>query len=169
MQTIVSKGQQMYSGIHDYSFNLGYYENEDVEVTITFLKKGVYNRQNYSFSIYKMDDFVAQYENLKSAYHFEYAHNSFKGKMNQDVSGALFFSIPYSKGWKAKIDSKPAALYKANIGFLGLDIEEGEHTIELFYETPYLHQGKIVTFITIIFLMSYITYDIIKSCSKRKK
>lgn len=169
MQTIVSKGQQMYSGIHDYSFNLGYYENEDVEVTITFLKKGVYNLQNYSFSIYKMNDFVAQYENLKSAHHFEYAHNSFKGKMNQDVSGALFFSIPYSKGWKAKIDSKPAALYKANIGFLGLDVEEGEHIIELFYETPYLHQGKIVTFITIIFLMSYITYDIIKSCSKRKK
>jgi len=55
--------------------------------------------------------------------------------------GLLFLSIPYSPGWTATVDGKPAPIVRANVGFSGVAVPDGRHAIELRYRTPGLAVG----------------------------
>lgn len=55
---------------------------------------------------------------------------------NRDV---LLFTIPYSEGWKVFVDGKEVATKEYYNAFLGVELEAGEHEIELHYEQPYLN------------------------------
>ena len=67
------------------------------------------------------------------------------GKIALDKAKILCLTIPYSNGWTALVDGKPAKIYQANSMFMGLPLEAGTHEIELVYKTP---GGKIGTGIT---------------------
>lgn len=63
-------------------------------------------------------------------------HKRIIGSINLDVPSMVFFSIPFDIGWKAKVDDKPEKLTQVNIGFTGLLLPAGNHSIELNYEPP---------------------------------
>lgn len=50
----------------------------------------------------------------------------------------LLFSIPFDKGWTAKVDGAAVPLERVDIGFMGLVLEKGEHRVELEYRVPSL-------------------------------
>ncbi len=52
----------------------------------------------------------------------------------------LYFSIPYSKGWKAVDNDNSIPIYKVNNGFIGMLLEPGYHQIQLNF-TPYGFKG----------------------------
>lgn len=79
----------------------------------------------------------------------EHSHNHIKGKINLSGDKLLFFSIPFDKGWHAKVDGKEVKLEQINIGFTGLLLTKGTHTVELEYEPPYLIAGAIISLISI--------------------
>lgn len=82
--------------------------------------------------------------------------NHFKGDIHLDSNKMLFFSIPYDKGWKVKIDNKISSIKKVNIAFIGIPLEKGYHTIELSFIPPYFKIGALISglsIIMIIFLM----------------
>lgn len=79
----------------------------------------------------------------------EHSHNHIKGKVNLSGDKLLFFSIPFDKGWHAKVDGKEVKLEQVNIGFMGLLLIKGTHTIELEYEPPYLITGAIISLLSI--------------------
>jgi uncharacterized membrane protein YfhO len=58
------------------------------------------------------------------------------GNITTDGDTMLFFSIPWNAGWRARVDGKPQPVHKINIGFLGLPLRKGSHTVELSF-TPY--------------------------------
>ena len=60
----------------------------------------------------------------------------------------LFFSIPFDKGWSAKVDGKPENLLLINIGFTGLLLDKGVHTIELSFLPPYFYEGLYISIIS---------------------
>lgn len=68
----------------------------------------------------------------------------------QAKAGMLVTSIPYSAGWTARVNGREVETEKVNIGFIGIPLEAGEHTIEFFYETPLLKLGFILTIIGIV-------------------
>jgi uncharacterized membrane protein YfhO len=86
-----------------------------------------------------------------------HSHNILRGSITLDQTKMLFFSIPYDTGWQLNIDGRPAKFYKVNIGFMGVMLEPGEHTIELRYRPPFLIAGIIVSmlgcavFVSLIF------------------
>lgn len=43
------------------------------------------------------------------------------------------------------MDGQPAELLRANTAFLGLELDAGEHVIELHYETPGLKVGLVLS------------------------
>jgi len=45
----------------------------------------------------------------------------------------MYFSIPYEKGWSVYVDGKKAETFDVMSAMLGIELESGEHTIELKY------------------------------------
>ncbi len=97
-----------------------------------------------------------------------WGQNDIKGTITVAGGKLLFFSIPYDKGWRATIDGKPASLLLVNIGFMGLPLEKGSHTVELTFTPQYFYQGLLVTIAGIVL---YVLTMLAKSFldSKRKR
>ncbi|MEQ8199717.1 MAG: YfhO family protein, partial [Clostridiaceae bacterium] len=68
-----------------------------------------------------------------------------KATIKNDEKGIIALSIPFSKGWTAKVDGKKQELVKVNGVFTGLVLEPGSHTIELTYITPGLIPGALIS------------------------
>lgn len=91
--------------------------------------------------------------------------NSVAGHIAVDESDMIFFSIPYSRGWRAYVDGVEAEILRANIAFMAVPLEQGEHEIVLKYETPGLKVGMLISVIAIII---FIVIDRIKNFKKYK-
>ena len=61
-------------------------------------------------------------------------------------------TIPYSEGWKVKIDGVPVQTKKALESLLAVPIDEGKHVIELDYKAPLFFEGVILTVISAVLL-----------------
>ena len=104
---------------------------------------------------FKMQQFITdvqarQKHSLEIA---SFSQNNIIGKITLEQDRMLFFTIPFDNGWKAKVDGMPAELLRVNIGFTGLMVAPGSHTIELTYQPTYWVAGWIVsTFSLLAFL-----------------
>lgn len=59
------------------------------------------------------------------------------GDVTAEQGDVLVTSIPYDKGWRAKINGKKVAVEKMNYAFVGIPLEQGKQTVELTYYPPY--------------------------------
>ena len=103
--------------------------------------------QNYSW------DELARDINLlkKDSFQIElFSQNLIKGRINTGEQKLLFFSIPFDKGWKARIDNKEIKSFMANIGFMGIIIDKGEHEIELSFTPRFYYTGAMISIVAII-------------------
>ena len=49
--------------------------------------------------------------------------------------------VPYSSGWTVLVDGERVQTFRANLGFVGFEVEAGSHRIEARYEIPGLAAG----------------------------
>ena len=82
--------------------------------------------------------------------------NTIQGKIAVDKNQALFLSIPYSKGWKAYVDGEKTEIERANIAFMALALEPGEHEVILKYKTPGLQAGLVISVVSVIIVILWI-------------
>lgn len=73
--------------------------------------------------------------------------------VDSEAPQALFLSVPYSKGWKAYIDGIETEINKANIAFMSVYLEPGEHEVVFSYRTPGLREGCLISIIALIVLV----------------
>nr|WP_321315376.1 YfhO family protein [uncultured Ligilactobacillus sp.] len=78
--------------------------------------------------------------------------------------GILALSIPYEKGWKAKVDGKQIKLQKALGDLTAINLKKGKHHVELTYVTPGLKLGMIISGISLIIL---IALELVKKVKRR--
>ena len=138
---------QFYNGRDNFTVNLGYHRNGVSVITITFPRTGVYtfdkmevisrSVSGYSSAVGKLaedapDDLVI-------------GNDEITGTITLTQPKMLLFAIPYSAGWRAYVDGEAAELYRANLSYMALSLDAGEHTVELRYETPYLRLGAYVS------------------------
>lgn len=129
-------------------FNLGHDSLDEIKVDLspgTYQFKGI---RVYYNSLEKLNQHINKRKE-SSLYNIQYTEQSMKGRIDVDKKGLLFLSIPYSKGWKAKVDGKPAELHEVNHAFIGIPLEKGKHTIELTYTTPYFKAGVAVSLVSL--------------------
>lgn len=148
----VTRKYQRYNGRTDFFINTGYNEKSNNTVTITFPERGKYSFDELYVFCQKMTDYEDQVaklkENVLEDLDLHQVGSSTKrvtGKITLDQAKILCLSIPYSKGWTAKVDGQNVRLYQANSMFMGLPLEAGTHEIELVYETPGSKIGAGVT------------------------
>ena len=141
--------------------NLGYKEQFDDTIKITFSKKGTYHFNSINIIAVPMGVYEESINNLKKTDFkvIECTDNYVKGEISNNKSGILQISTPYSKGWKAYVNGKETEIVKANEAFIGIPLNEGTHQIYLKYETPFLKLGVFVTSVSIILFIFGIIYE----------
>lgn len=139
-----------YFGREDYSFNLGYSEKECTTCTIIFPATGWFWLKDIQVLAVPMNGFSEKIAALKedSLQDIRFSENKINGNINLDSSKILCMSIPYSKGWTAKVDGEPVEILRGNIMFMALVLPEGYHEIEFTYFTPGLKAGIIIFIIS---------------------
>lgn len=78
--------------------------------------------------------------------------NRIYGRAEMKEDGMILFTVPYSKGWTAYVDGERQKIYKADVGFLAVKVNKGEHMVALKYDTPGLFPGGILFIIGLLFL-----------------
>lgn len=82
-----------------------------------------------------------------------YNKNTFTGRINSSKSGILYFAFPYNDGFTVKLDGKEVEKIKLGDGFMGIEINSGEHEVSITYKTKGLGLGLIVSIFGIISLI----------------
>lgn len=138
-----------YSDRHNFTINLGYTEEAPTSVTITFSNIGIYTFDSIDITCQPMDNYIDMINALKqdTLINTAITTNKVSGTISLNESKLLCLSIPYSVGWKAYVDGNEADLYPTNIMYMGLNLDAGEHTIELIYKTPLLQEGIYISVI----------------------
>ena len=60
---------------------------------------------------------------------FSYDSHGFRSEITLESSKLVFFSVPYSSGWTAKVNGKPVDVEKVSYGFMAVKGEEGKNDI----------------------------------------
>lgn len=167
-QNLYEKGSQMYSGIQDFVFNLGNIEDRE-SVTISF-SQGEYTFEDIAIYSYKIADYEKDIQAFTSYLdNVTIDNQTLTGNITSN-GGILFLSMPYTKGWTAYVDGRPVEIEKVNIGYMGLHITEGTHTIKLTYETPYFAVGKVVSYVSLSLVVVLGTsVEVVVWIKKRRK
>ena len=148
----------------DFSADLGYYKSTEGNITIDFKSIGDYTFDSIEVVAVSQENFDAQAKTLEnnrlkvSTLHDNYI----KGTVSAENNGMLYLSIPYTKGWKVYIDGKEQETYIADIAFTGVDIEKGEHTVELKYRPVGFKVGLLLSFTGIVVFAVILIYKKVK-------
>ena len=138
-----------YAGVHDYCINLGYYEKAPTKIRITLPAHGEYTLQDIAVTQLDLAGYEAQIKAL-SAEHLQnvkISNNHISGTISVSENKLMCISLPYSEGWSAFVDGKEVQIKQTDIAFMGIELSEGTHTIELRYFTPYLAFGILLSIV----------------------
>ncbi len=144
-----------YGGKHDWLVNLGYSDSSVDSITITFGKAGEYTFDDFQVLVQPMDGLSSQVDSLGQVVpdELDFGCNSIVGSIHTDDSRLLYISVPYSEGWSATVDGEPAEIKCANTAFMAIELDPGDHTFELHYQTPWLVQGALISMLGLIALL----------------
>ncbi len=124
-------------------FNLGYSDNHNKDISVIFSTSGSYTFDNIKLIAVPMDNCKANIENFRK-YEFnlvDYSDTYIKGNISTEKDGILQISTSFSDGWTAYVDDKKTDIIKTNIGFVGIPLSSGEHSVYLKYSSPWLGIG----------------------------
>ncbi len=146
-------------GVLENKYKIG----DKIKIQINDNAKSLYDVKiklyNYNYSVYvnKINKLKQNQLNL-----IDFKDNYIKGTI--EGNGILFLSIPYSEYWNIYIDGTKVETVKLFDAFLGVDIPDGEHTIELIYKIDTFKYGITISIIsTIIFIF----YNYKKYCFRK--
>lgn len=142
----------LYGGKNTWVVDLGTSDQERHGVDIALPEPGWYSIGGLELQVENAERVNQALETLtsQSVGDLAFADNTLTCHVSADDSSWLFLRLPYSNGWHATVDGEHRGIERANIGFMALPLAEGDHEIELRYETPYLKEGAILSGIGIL-------------------
>ncbi|NOG84102.1 MAG: YfhO family protein [Planctomycetes bacterium] len=84
----------------------------------------------------------------------DYGGNRINIKIDSEEETILVVSDAYSDGWKAFLDDKPHALYRANLLFRAVPIPKGKHNLSMKYRPPFFTLGVGISIGSFILVMA---------------
>ena len=124
-----------------------FFENDFENITIT--KKNI---DDIYLAYFNFDEFINKYNILKDNQLniTSFKENHIIGNINVLDNNVLFLSIPYDEGFKILVDNKEVDYYKVIDNFIGLDLEQGYHEIEIVYEVKGFKLGLFISLTALI-------------------
>lgn len=144
-----TKDYSYYQDRHDFTVNLNYSKKAETEIVLSFADVGVYSFDSISVTCQPVETCKQRISKITEEVleKVKFGTDVITGKIQLDSPKILCLSIPYSEGWEAYVDGEKTNLYRANIMYMALDLNEGKHTIKLVYHTPLLKNGFVVSVI----------------------
>ena len=75
------------------------------------------------------------------------------GTAHTTKAGIAAISIPYAAGWTISVDGEPVDIQRVNYGFIGFELNAGNHDIRATYEPYGWKLGAILSFVGFIVLL----------------
>ena len=72
------------------------------------------------------------------------SHLRWEGAVSEE-NRVLLFTVPHDKGWRAEVDGQPAEIVTALDTLIALELEPGEHIVELRFTPPGLYAGLAIS------------------------
>lgn len=151
---------QGYCGIHNLMFQMGR-GMEDGTIRITFEQAGTYRIRHLRVICQPLQEMETYISRLREDCLEEtvISGNDVSGKLRLEKPEMLLISLPYNRGWTAYVDGIKTDIRKANGMFMALEVEAGEHVVELHYRTEGLIPGLAMAAVSLMILsVSYIKY-----------
>ena len=83
-----------------------------------------------------------------------------KGRVTAQEDALLFTSIPADKGWRVYVDGERVETVTVFDYLLGVEISEGEHTVELVYTAPGFWVGLVLSSVSAAAVVTYIVFTV---------
>ena len=90
-------------------------------------------------------------------------------QVDTDTEKLLFISNPWDKGWTAYVNGKRTQVYRADYGFMAIQVPAGESSVELVYHTPLKKEGTAVSAVSFAAYLLYTYFDIKREKKKNRK
>lgn len=137
--------------------NLGYVEAAtDETVTVNLNRPGLYTIGSIDLFAKPIDEAEiaaeAQKKNENALEISTFGSQTVAGSVTSQGNEILVTTIPYSEGWHAERNGEPVEIVKANLGFIGIPVVEGDNEIQLEYRTPWLIAGAVISAVGLILL-----------------
>lgn len=139
----------------NFAINMCYSDVERDKVTITFEQPGTYRFDDIEVVEQSFDGYEDKVNALRknSLENVKIKTNKITGDISLDKEKLLCLNIPYSDGWKLKVDGKEKELKKVNYMNSGVILKAGKHKIELTYCTPGVKIGLLLTIVGLLILL----------------
>ncbi len=165
-----SLGTGSYYENHDYSMlRVGSFPaGTEIEIRLTIrLNAANPDKDEYTiiknFFIYHFNDDLFHQDLAKLADNqwniTEYNDRYLKGTITAEEGQMMFTSIPSEPGWSVKVDGKKVETVEILKSFIGIELEPGEHTIEMKYTPPGFVLGVITLILGIGAIIVLYMYD----------
>lgn len=157
-----------YAGAHDYSVNLGFHKEAPTTIRIFLPGHGEYTLGDLTVTQLDLTGYEQQIDSL-GAEHLENVvlnDNRISGTITVSENKLMCISLPYSAGWRAYVDGEEAQILKTDLAFMGLELSEGSHTVEMRYFTPYLAFGILLSILGWGIFIIWIIVDLYKHKKK---
>ena len=94
-------------------------------------------------------------KSMKACTNFEYDSKGYRAEITVEKPSIVYFSVPCSAGWTAKVNGKDVKVIKSHYGLTAVAVEKGKNTLEISYQTPGLKEGKVISIISIALAVVY--------------
>ena len=155
---VTSSGGAKYAQFTGLGYNIqfigSYNDGEEIKVKIKLVRSRLTIKEIQVYSC-NMNNFEKVYGNLSlnTIENTDYKDGYVKGDVTVTADKTLLYtSIPYDEGWTLKVDGKDCEYIKILNGFIGVELEEGQHNIEFKYKLPGFKVGLSISIISLIAL-----------------
>ncbi|MEO5841627.1 MAG: YfhO family protein [Acidimicrobiales bacterium] len=90
---------------------------------------------------------------------FSFTTNGARAEVHSDVEALILFSMNDDPGWQARVDGRSVPIVVADGALMAVEVEPGNHHIELNYRPGSFRAGVAVTFLTVAGLVVFLSRD----------
>lgn len=138
-------------------FNVGYFmQDTDTTITISFPDNAQVSfdtPQFYSLDLNAYD--IAMYLLNSKDLAVTSKGNTVTADFTSDREASLLFTLPYDKGWSARLNGKKVPIKRAQTGFMKVDVPEGKGKVVLTFVPQGFYLGLSAFFVGIVLFIAY--------------
>lgn len=93
---------------------------------------------------------------IHSLENINYEGNYLYGTIESDQQSFMVITLPYDEGWNIKVNGKEVKKYNVNCGFIGIPIESGDNSIEMYFTPQGFKNGCIISVVSGVIFISLV-------------
>lgn len=99
------------------------------------------------------ETYPQMYETLSEQMFYDVSYNQNEVHAKIDIhekDAVAFTNIPVDEGWRVWVDGQEIEPMKVNLGFIGFELNEGTHEIEMKYSLPWFKEGLMISIVSLM-------------------